>query len=82
MKKCILIAFLVVYGAAFTACGNNGSHSGKPDTVSSRYGSANDTNGAAKSTIDTSKVTSKDYSASGGTRTGKDTSTKKDSIKK
>jgi hypothetical protein len=82
MKKWLIISCLALYGAAFSACsGDNGAHSGK-DTVESRYGSANDTSGAAQSTIDTGKVISKDNSASGGTKAGKDTLTKKDSVKK
>ncbi|HEX3386557.1 MAG TPA: hypothetical protein VHS53_15260 [Mucilaginibacter sp.] len=82
MKKWFLIAGLACCSAAFTACGNNGAHEGRPDTVSSRYGSANDTNGVAKRTIDTGKAISKDYSASGGTVRGGDTTGRKDSINK
>ncbi|MBS1531975.1 MAG: hypothetical protein JSU01_16870 [Bacteroidetes bacterium] len=81
MKKWFLIAVFALFSFVFTACGNNGAHSGKPDTVGNRYGSANDTNGSAQRTIDTGKVTSKDYSASGGTVKEQDTSKRKDAVK-
>ena len=82
MKKWLIITCLAFPSAIIAACsGDNGAHSGK-DTVKNVYGSDNDTNGSAKSTIDTGKMTSKDYSASGGTKTGKDTGAKKDSVKK
>lgn len=77
MKKWLIIACLACCSALTGACGNNGAHKGEKDTVSNRYGSANDTNGSAKGTIDTSKITSRDNSASGGTKALTDTSGKK-----
>jgi len=83
MKTWLIIACFAFAGGALTACGgDNGAHSGRKDTVSSRYGDANDTNGAAKSSIDTGKMTSQDNSASGGTKAGKDTLVKKGPVKK
>ncbi|MBS1525102.1 MAG: hypothetical protein JST19_05600 [Bacteroidetes bacterium] len=79
-------ALMMILSAAIlcsTASCHTGSsvHSGQ-DTVQSRYGSANDTNGSAKSTTDTSKVNTKsgdaslDNTASGGTAVLKDTAKK------
>ena len=80
MKNKLLIAITAVSLGLFTAC--NGDHSThvERDTVANRYGT--DTAKVEKSNIDTSKVTSSDNSASGGTKTAKDSSKKQTEPKK
>lgn len=72
MKNPLLIFALAAFCLITTSCGGNGAHQGK-DTVKNVYGSANDTTGSSEGTIDTSKVSSADNSASGGTKAMRDT---------
>ena len=74
MKNKFLIAVTTVSFGLFMAC--NGDHSThvERDTVTNTYGT--DTAKVEKSNIDTSKVTSSDNSASGGTKIAKDSSKK------
>jgi hypothetical protein len=87
MKNRALIITLFISAFLFAAC--NGDHSSRvvKDTVKNIYGT--DTAKVEKSNIDTSKVTSTtgdasslDNSASGGTKTAKDSSKKKSDQKK
>ncbi|HVW16131.1 MAG TPA: hypothetical protein VHB54_20035 [Mucilaginibacter sp.] len=82
MKNYFMMVLSAVIICSMASCHTGSSvHSGQ-DTVKSRYGSANDTNGSAKSTTDTSKVNTKtgdaslDNSASGGAAALKDTTKK------
>jgi hypothetical protein len=71
MKNKLIILILSAGICVFTACsGDQTAQSGK-DTVNNRFGVAKDT-----SKIDTSKITSGDNNASGGTNVVKDTSKK------
>jgi hypothetical protein len=73
IKSLVPVIALTTLGLTMTACsGDNGARKGK-DTVKSVYGSANDTTRSSESTIDTSKVTSGDNSASGGVKAHRDT---------
>jgi len=58
---------LVAFCLIMASCSGDSAHQGK-DTVKNVYGSANDTTGSSEGTIDTSKVSSADNSASGGTK--------------
>ena len=84
MKKKLLIILIIGASCSLVACSGDHSTRSGVDTVKSRYGSEiNDTTGASKKTIDTSKMTTTtgdasdlDNSGSGGTKIEKD-STKK-----
>jgi hypothetical protein len=88
MKNWVLIIFFA--GIWITSCHTGNASGPGKDTVKNNYGTnVNDTTNASKSNIDTSKVTVTtgdasdiDNSASGGTKTSKDTGKQKVAPKK
>ncbi|HEY4194472.1 MAG TPA: hypothetical protein VGM63_02995 [Mucilaginibacter sp.] len=75
MKNKFLIQIAAVSFSLLAACGGDHSTHVVRDTTANQYGT--DTAKVEKSNIDTSKITSPDNSASGGTKAAKDSSKKK-----
>jgi hypothetical protein len=71
MKNKLIILTLSAGICIFTACSGDQTPQTGKDTIHDRYGVGKDT-----SKVDTSKITSGDNSASGGTNLVKDTSKK------